>query len=181
MFQKHQPPDWDYKNGYSEILENSLYVCGEDDLDELFYGEEEARNINGKGQFKHQPQPIVDIWIDLRDLRKNNRKLFIPNNVKLFSVPFKDGDLIAAKEYLPKALCILKNELSQEKKVVISCHEGKSRSMILLLWFLSEKFNSFYDALLHLQSKRPIMSIDKKFLPISKQLEKTYQKSNLDF
>lgn len=171
---KHQQPDWEYKYGHSEILPNQLYLGGEDDVDELLYGKEEAFNLNGKGQFHKNPEPMVDMWIDLRDLRDNNRQVFVPSTVEHVSIPFQDGVLEQAREHLPTAMKVLKEALNSNKRVLVSCHQGKSRSSLLLLWFLCQKMESFQESYWHLKSKRPIMEIDRKFTPFLEELKLEY-------
>ena len=112
---EHQQPDWDYKYGFSEIIPHKLYLVGEDDIDDLLYGEEESRNINRDGSFKDKPSPMVDVWIDLRDIRDNNRKVYIPEGVEHIQVPFRDGVLEEAREHLPKAKEVLQQKLSENK------------------------------------------------------------------
>lgn len=174
---KHQQPDWEYKFGHSEILPNQLYLCGEDDVDELLYGEVESRNLNGKGSFEGTPEPQVDVWIDLRDLRDNNRQVFIPKEVAYISIPFRDGVLSQAKEYLPLAKKELEKAMNLNKRVMVSCHQGKSRSSMLLLWYLCEKMGSFQDAYWHLKSKRPIIDTDRNFTPLVEEWKAMYPKT----
>ena len=108
---KHQPPDWECKFGHSEIIKDKLYLCGEDDVDELLYGREESMQLNGKGAFLSQPTTKVDVWIDLRDIRTSNRQVFIPDSVEYISIPFRDGYLEEAREHLPIAKEILTQKL----------------------------------------------------------------------
>jgi protein-tyrosine phosphatase len=170
----HQPPDYEYKYGHSEIIKNSLYLGGEDDIDHLLYGEEEARHLNGKGTFKNAPTPLVDTWIDLRDHRSNNRMVFIPENVEYLPFPFRDGFLDEAREHLPKAKEVLSQHLQNNKRVLVTCHQGRSRSVMLLLWYLAEQEGSFFDAYWTIKGARPIMEPDKNFKPLLEQWKKQY-------
>jgi hypothetical protein len=61
MFMIHQPLNWEEKYGHSEIIDGVLYLGGEDDIDELLYGKEESRNLNGKGLFQNVPTPQIDV------------------------------------------------------------------------------------------------------------------------
>ena len=79
----HQPPNWLEKYSHSEIINGLLFLGGEDDIDDLLYGKEESRNLNGKGFFQNVPTPQIDVWIDLRDVRDSNRKVFLPENVNI--------------------------------------------------------------------------------------------------
>lgn len=172
----HQPPDYNYKFGHSEIIKGSLYLGGEDDVDVLLYGEEASRHLNGKGAFEAPPSPQVDTWIDLRDLRKSNRSVFIPENVEHITIPFQDGNLEEARTHLPLAKKVLEEHLNEGKQVLVTCHQGKSRSVMLLLWYLTEKESSFLDAYWLIKGVRPIMEPDKKFQPLIDEWKASYPK-----
>lgn len=174
---EHQQPDWECKYGFSEIIQNKLYLVGEDDIDELLYGEEEARNLNGKGTFNQQPTPMIDVWIDLRDIRSSNRKVFIPNGVEHIQIPFRDGVLEEAREHLPKAKEILKQKLEENKRIVVGCHQGRSRSAMLLIWLFAEEQKNFLDAYWDIKSKRPIVEPDKNFKPLLEEWKTQYPAS----
>lgn len=171
---KHQPPDYDYKYGHSEIIKDTLYLGGEDDVDMLLYGEEEARHLNGKGAFKESPTPQIETWIDLRDNRSNNRCIHVPEGVEYISIPFRDGFLEEAREHLPRAKEILTDHLRENKRVMVTCHQGRSRSVMLLLWYLAEKEGSFLDAYWTIKGSRPIMEPDKNFKPLMEEWKATY-------
>lgn len=170
----HQPPDWEYKTGYAEVLPNSLYLCGEDDVDELLYGRTESANLNGKGGFVGSPNPLVDVWIDLRDMRTNNRQVFVPEAVEHLSFPFQDGQLEQAREHLPTALKALEEAMNDGKRVLVSCHQGRSRSSLLLLQYLCKGSESFQDSYWRLKSQRPSMEIDRKFQPLVDELKASF-------
>lgn len=172
---RHQQPDWSYMHGHSEILDN-LFLGGEDDVDRLLYGMEEAKNINNKGAFVGEPEPSVDVWMDLRDIRNNNRYVFVPDEVLHVKFPFRDGVYKEAQEVLPTAKDMLEHYLSQGKKVLVTCHQGRSRSVILLLWYLSEKFGSFQNAYWHIKNKRPIIEPDRAFKPFLEEWKEKYKK-----
>lgn len=171
---KHQPPDWESKYGYSEIIKDILYLGGEDDIDELLYGVVESRNINRSGKFEHQPSPRIDVWIDLRDIRSSNRNVFIPEAIEYLAFPFRDGELDEAKEFLPKAKEALQNRIYQHKRILVTCHQGRSRSVMLLLWFLVEKGGSFKKAFNDIKTKRPIIAPDKNFKPLIEEWKREY-------
>lgn len=170
----HQPPDYSYKYGHSEIIKGLLYLAGEDDVDALLYGEEESRNLNGKGSFNIEPNPAIDTWIDLRDLRPNNRKIYLPSTVEYLPFPFRDGFLSEAREHLPLAKEALENCLGSNKRVLVTCHQGRSRSVMLLLWYLAEKEGSYLDAYWTIKGARPIMEPDKKFKPLIEEWKVKY-------
>jgi protein-tyrosine phosphatase len=174
----HQLPDWECKHGHSEIIKDKLYICGEDDVDDLLYGYEESRNINSKGYFIQSPNPQVDVWIDLRDIRESNRKVFIPDSVEYIQIPFRDGVLIEAVKHLPIAKKILEEKMSQNKRVIVSCFQGRSRSVTLVLWYLCEQLNSYLDAYWAIKSKRPIMEPDKNFRPLLEEWKNKYPPQN---
>lgn len=167
----HQPPDWEYKTGYAEVLPNSLYLCGEDDVDDLLYGRTEAVNLNGTGRFVGSPMPMVDVWVDLRDLRANNRQAFVPEAVEHLSFPFQDGQLEQAREHLPTALLALERAMGEGKRVLVSCHLGRSRSCLLLLQYLCKNTESFQDSYWRLKSQRPTMDLDRNFQPLVEELK----------
>lgn len=76
---------------------------------------------------------------------------------------------------LPKAKSILSESLElRHNRILISCHEGKSRSSLLALCYLVEKMNSYEDAFWKLKAIRPIMSIHKGFNPILDKLRSQY-------
>lgn len=170
----HQPPDYNYKYGHSEIIKGLLYLAGEDDVDLLLYGEIESRNLNGKGSFQSEPQPQIDTWIDLRDLRPNNRQIFVPSTVEYLPFPFRDGVLEEAREHLPKAKEALERSIRDNRRVLVTCHQGRSRSVMLLLWHLSEKEGSYLDAYWTIKGARPIMEPDKKFKPLMEEWKIKY-------
>ncbi|NOU70291.1 hypothetical protein GC098_02365 [Paenibacillus sp. LMG 31458] len=171
---KHQPPDWESKYGYSEIIKDKLYLGGEDDIDELLYGVVEARNINRTGKFENQPTPKIDVWIDLRDIRSSNRNVYTPEGIEYIVFPFRDGELSEAKEFLPKAKEALQNRIERNKRILVTCHQGRSRSVMLLLWFLGEKGGSFTKAFKEIKAKRPIIEPDKNFKPLIEEWKKEY-------
>jgi protein-tyrosine phosphatase len=170
----HQPPNWEEKYGHSVIIDELLYLAGEDDIDELLYGKEEARNINGKGKFEKLPKPQIEVWIDLRDIRETNRKVLIPEEVEYILIPFRDGVIVEAKEFLPAAKRILTDKLADKKRVLVTCHQGRSRSVMLLLWYLSETLGTFEEAEKLIRSKRPIMQPDKNFMPLIEEWRRKY-------
>ncbi|RNB89618.1 hypothetical protein EDM56_10560 [Brevibacillus fluminis] len=170
----HQPPDWDSKFGYSEILKEQLYIGGEDDIDELLYGTIESRNLNGKGSFFESPMPQIDTWIDLRDHRPNNRKIYIPTEVEYFSLPFADGSYIEAEQILPKAKEVLTNKLNNGNRVLVTCHQGRSRSALLVLWYLAETLGSYSEAFKVLKDKRYIIKPDRNFSPFLEEWKRIY-------
>lgn len=170
----HQPPDWSYKQGFTRITDQ-LFLGGEDDVDDLLYGFEESRNINSKGSFENEPSPLIDIWMDLRDLRCNNRQVFIPNNVAHIPLPFRDGNYEEAKEVLPGAKQMLEDYLSEGKRVLVACHQGRSRSVILLLWHLSETLGSYEKAYSHIRRRRPLMKPDRGFKKFLEEWKAKYQ------
>jgi hypothetical protein len=172
---QHQPPDWSCMHGHSTIFDN-LFLGGEDDVDKLLYGIEQARSINNNGIFTEEPEPSVDVWIDLRDIRESNRRVFVPDGVEHVPIPFRDGVYKEAKEMLPLAKDILEKRLDEGKRVLVTCHQGRSRSVILLLWHLSEKFNSYQNAYWHIKNKRPIIEPDRNFKPILEEWRKNYKK-----
>jgi protein-tyrosine phosphatase len=174
IFMTHQPPNWEEKYGHSEIMNGFLYLGGEDDLDELLYGKEEARNLNGKGNFINQPRAQIDVWIDLRDVRPSNRKVIIPEEVEYISIPFRDGFIVEARTFLPMAKDILAMKLADKKRVLVTCHQGRSRSVMLLLWYLSETLGTLEEAEKLLRSKRPIIQPDKNFLPLINEWKSKY-------
>jgi len=170
----HQPPDYEYKYGHSEIIKEKLFLGGEDDVDDLLYGTEEARHLNGKGSFSNQAFPQIDTWIDLRDNRPSNRQIYIPEGVQYVSIPFRDGFLDEARVNLPLAEQVLRNALNANQKVLVTCHQGRSRSVILLLWYFAKKEGSFLDAYWLIKGKRPIMNPDKNFKPLIDEWRKQY-------
>lgn len=171
---KHHPPDWDNKFGYSEIFPDRLYLGGEDDIDDLLYGVTEARNLNGKGTFLNGPATRIDCWIDLRDHRPSNRIIYIPKEVEYLSFPFQDGNYEEATQVLPEAKAMLTQRLREGKRVVVTCHQGMSRSALLILWHLSEELSSFQQAWALLKEKRYIVKPDKKFTPFLEKWSQTY-------
>ncbi|PFH80345.1 dual specificity protein phosphatase [Bacillus sp. AFS088145] len=174
----HQPPDWEEKYGHSVIINELLFLGGEDDVDELLYGIEESQNLNGFGFFQNMPNPQVDVWIDLRDIRESNRKVFLPEKVEYISVPFRDGVIEEARTYLPIAKEILSKNLADKKRVLVTCHQGRSRSVMLLIWYLCETLGSFDKAYKLVRLKRPISNPDKKFTPLLKEWKLKYSPNN---
>lgn len=170
----HEPPDYDLKWEYSEIIDEKLYISGEDELDELLYGEEESLNLNLHGKFNDHPLPKIDVWIDLRDIRESNRKVLIPTGIEYISIPFVDGNLEQAEEFLPIAKSILSSRMSNGKRVLVSCHQGKSRSVLLVLWYLCELNKNFLESYWDIKSKRTIMEPDKNFNSIVDRLKTQY-------
>ena len=174
----HQPPDWEEKYGHSIIINGLLFLGGEDDVDELLYGIEESQNLNGLGVFQNLPNPQIDVWIDLRDIRESNRKVFLPEEVEYISVPFRDGVIEEARTYLPIAKEILSKNLADKKRVLVTCHQGRSRSVMLLVWYLCETLGSFDKAYKLVRSKRPISNPDKRFTPLLKEWKLKYTPNN---
>jgi hypothetical protein len=172
---RHQPPDWSYMHGHSIIADN-LYLGGEDDVDQLLYGMEVARTLNGKGILVGEPNPSVDIWIDLRDIRDNNRRVFVPDGVEHIPLPFRDGVYAEAESMLPIAKSVLEKGLAEGKRVLVTCHQGRSRSFILLLWHLSEKFGSYQNAYWHIKNRRSIVEPDRAFKPFLEEWGRKYKK-----
>ncbi|WP_376773847.1 dual specificity protein phosphatase family protein [Paenibacillus phytorum] len=77
-------------------------------------------------------------------MRSSNRNVFTPEGIEYLAIPFRDGELNEVKEFLPKAKEALQNRIEQNKRFLVNCHQGRSHSVMLLLWFLGEK-----GALLH--------------------------------
>lgn len=125
-------------------------------------------------ELKNQPSPMIDVWIDLRDIRSSNRNIFIPEGTEYLAFPFRDGELNEAKEFLPKAKEALQNRSDQHKRILVTCHQGRSRSVMLLLWFLGEKGGSFTQAFKDIKTKRPIIDPDKNFKPLIEEWQRKY-------
>jgi protein-tyrosine phosphatase len=170
----HQPPNWEEKYGHSVIIDGLLFLGGEDDVDELLYGKEESRNLNGKGVFHNKPTPQIDVWIDLRDVRDSNRKVFLPDKIEYLSVPFRDGVIEEARTNLPIAKKLLGEKLADNKRVLVTCHQGRSRSVMLLLWYFSETLGTFEESYKLIRSKRPIIDPDKNFTSLIEEWKLKY-------
>ncbi|WCK57559.1 hypothetical protein PP175_26195 (plasmid) [Aneurinibacillus sp. Ricciae_BoGa-3] len=159
-----------------------LWVGGEDDVDVPLYGrdftfQDKKALMEGK---TIEVQPKVNIWIDFRDSRQDNRKIYIPSSVTYISIPFRDGDLERAKSSWKVAKRLV-DARTQEDGFLITCHEGKSRSATFVLWLLSEE-QGFDEAWNRLKRKRYGFKPDKAFKPFIEYL-KTYEtkQSEIDF
>jgi len=116
----------------------------------------------------------VDVWIDLRHFGRWNRKIFLPDQVVLVRMPFKDGDLEKAKIILPICKDIALKAKNEGKKVLLSCHAGVSRSALLALMVLAEEFQSTEKAWWRLKTERPHVEFHENFEPLVKEIFESY-------
>ena len=108
----------------------------------------------------------VDVWIDFRHFGEWNRRIFLPDHVFYIRMPFKDGDAEKAKVILPKAKKMIDEFKVENKKVLISCHAGLSRSAILALWLLAEELNDYEQAWVQLTNSRPYFEPHENFFEL---------------
>jgi len=128
-----------------------LYLCGEKQVE--------------------QSLDKVDIWIDFRNELSTNLEIKVPNNVVVIKLPFIDGDLEKAKKVYPIAKLILKQAKNNGQKVLVSCHQGLSRSALLALWCMAEEmgYEKAYDKMKLINSN---LKIDINFIPIIEQIKR---------
>ncbi|QGG48004.1 dual specificity protein phosphatase family protein [Heliorestis convoluta] len=130
-------------------------------------GEEEVESIIDR----------VDIWIDFRDEDIDNLFIKIPENVVVIRMPFLDGDEKAAKKIYPIAKLIIDTARRQNKKILISCHMGISRSATLALWLMAEEMG-YEKAYRRLKSIRSIVCPDRRFQSIIQWIKGSNQNKN---
>ena len=118
----------------------------------------------------------VDLWVDFRDLQPTNRKIFLPEHVTYQRLPFKDGHLEALHTTLPEAKNILDEARKNNKKTLISCHAGVSRSAVLALWCLAEEMGDYEEAYQRVRAVRPYIEPHEKFHPFLEELKKRYRR-----
>jgi protein-tyrosine phosphatase len=99
-------------------------------------------------------------------VRDSNRKVFLPDEIEYISVPFRDGVIEEARINLPVAKEIVAKKIADKKRILVTCHQGRSRSVMLLLWYLSKTNGTVEEVYKLLHSKRPIIQPDKNFLPL---------------
>lgn len=166
---KHQMPDWTERISHHEILP-SLFIAGEDEIDELLYGKEEARRSYQTEEAPSAPDPQIDVWLDVRDLRASNRQVVIPENVEWLQLPFRDGNVEEAEEVLPRALALCQKAWNEEKRLLITCHQGRSRSFLIMVRFLQELGYSYLDAYWMVKGKRCFVQEDKAFTDLLRKI-----------
>lgn len=134
----------DFRLGVSQITEN-LFLGGEDDVSEVL--------------------PFVDVWLDLRDEGLWNRIIEIPEHVVYIRIPIADGDGDRAYQVFWKAKQIVRMVLAEGDRVLVSCHSGVSRSVVVVWWVLSEMFQDPEAAWSLLKRKRPSVEPHEGFVP----------------
>lgn len=140
--------------GYVKVLD-WLFIAGEEDVDDI---------------------PLhVDVWIDFRDIRPWNRVIRCPEHVRYIRIPFCDGDLEAAQTAIPIAKTIVDYCHENDKKVLVSCHAGISRSATLALWVLAEQIG-YEKAWLELKQKQPYFDPDENFWPLLDKIKSLTRK-----
>ncbi|WP_088362970.1 dual specificity protein phosphatase family protein [Bacillus cereus] len=117
--------------------------------------------------------PLVDVWYDFRWDKSKPKNLVIPSELIVHNVPFDDGDLDAAKNIWKKCFVEIQKYKELNKKVLISCYEGVSRSAVLTLWLCCEEFGDYETALKHLKRCRNIHP-DRDFNPFLDELKESY-------
>lgn len=129
-----------------QVIPDWLWLAGEDEV--------------------HLVLPHVDVWIDFRHYTPNSRRIFVPDHIHYIRMPLVDGDLEAAQIIFPAAKALIKHFRDQEKKILVSCHAGVSRSATLCLWILAEQYLDFDKAWEHMKAIRPYFSPDEGFQPL---------------
>lgn len=116
-------------------------------------GQEDVCQILGK----------VDLWIDFRGPSPFNRKIYIPEGVVYVRIPFNDGDETMIEKVLPKAKLLARNAIDNKEIVLISCHAGISRSVVLAWWLLTEEWGDHEKAWNHIKHLRAYAEPDERF------------------
>lgn len=111
---------------FPTALGNGLWIGGEYEVQMWFA--------------KKKDQVPIHLWIDLREELEWNRKIEAPPHIISLKLPLQDGDTHAGNYLVPAAVQIVQKALDRGKHVLVSCHEGKSRSaaIILGLWAMQE-------------------------------------------
>lgn len=163
-----------YAYGLTKI-NDFIFLGGEEDVDFALYGREftyKDREMLMSSE-SIDVSPRVNVWIDFRDNRNDNRKIYFPSEVTYVSLPFMDGDIKRAKQSWNIAKRIVDNRMDTDK-FLITCHAGVSRSATFVLWLMCEEYG--YDkAWKILKSKRKHVEPDKGFKSFVDWLKEEYK------
>lgn len=138
------PVDDILRLGITQLTEH-LFLGGEEDVSDV---------INN-----------VDVWVDLRNEGKWNRIVHLPSKLTYIRIPIEDGDLKRAKQVFTKAKSIIEASIEAGETVVLTCHAGMSRSVVLAWWILAEQFQDADKAWRHMKQLRPAIEPDERFFP----------------
>lgn len=159
-----------HRAGATQVLP-WLWLGGEEDVDEPLYG----KLLMPEHVTPHSvsAEPKVHLWIDFRNDLPHNRRIYIPHSVTYISMPFRDGDLEAARRILPLAKLVLDRVREEGKSALITCHAGVSRSAVLALWCMAEE-KGYEWAWCNLLLMRPHVAPHPEFDPILQELAQQY-------
>ncbi len=165
-----EPPVHEIRVLATEFLPG-LWLSGEDGLDECLFGEQAAQILISTGRLPKEVHPQVDVWIDFRnDNLGSNRRVIAPASVTTVRFPLRDGDLAAARSVFPAAKTLVDHFRKQDRRILVSCHAGFSRSAAFALWIMSEKMG-YETACEQLARLRPYANPQHRFAPLLEEMK----------
>jgi protein-tyrosine phosphatase len=146
--------DFTFHKGKGHDVDDQLKIGITQVTEQLFLGgQEDVSDI----------LPDVQVWVDLRSEGIWNRIVEIPSHVTYIRMPIVDGDAQRAKQVFLKAKQIIEMSLEAGEKVVVSCHAGVSRSVVVAWWILADQMEDAEKAWCELKMKRPAIEPDERF------------------
>jgi hypothetical protein len=120
---------------------------------------------------------LKDTGIDIIINITNEIDNYYPNDFIYHNYKIEDNEEGDLEEFLDKSYDVIKN--SANKKVLVHCYMGASRSASLVIYYLiKEKKMSFDEAFDLLKSKRIVVNPNIKFVQILRKKEEEFKKNN---
>jgi protein-tyrosine phosphatase len=152
--------DFTFYKGKGQEADDTLRVGVTQVTGQLFLGGQEDVT---------EALPHIQVWVDLRSEGMWNRVVEIPSHVTYIRIPIVDGDSNRASQVFKKAKQIVQSSIEEGEKVLVSCHAGISRSVVLVWWVFANQLQDAEKAWSILKLKRPIIEPDERFFPFIKE------------
>jgi protein-tyrosine phosphatase len=102
----------------------------------------------------------ISCSLEIHDKYKNNKRI---EGVEYLSLEFDDRGFVVISEYLKQSIKFLEECEKQNKKVLVHCSFGVSRSASMVIGYLISKGVPFHEAFKMVRSKRDLMDINYGF------------------
>lgn len=121
-------------------------------------------NIINAGNFEQLKLNEIDTIVNVTE----EHECYFPNDFTYYKIPLKDAKGVKIPNNFAKHTEKIHKELQNNKKVLIHCHHGRSRSVALLVMYLmryySTQFPTFNEAYQHIKNLKPIANINIDFV-----------------
>jgi protein-tyrosine phosphatase len=103
----------------------------------------------------------INIIINVTDNIPN----FFENDFQYFNITIKDNSFASFGNELDKCASFINENLELNKKIMVHCFEGRSRSVAVIIHYLMNYQNlTFYSAYEQIKQKKQIVNLNKSFV-----------------